>query len=63
MPVSKKRKKKDGKPVRRQVSEAEQAAAADHPDVHPSHPQMKAGKPKNPFVAHQPAIRGAQRGR
>ncbi len=62
MPVSKKRKK-EGKPVQRQVLSGEQQAEADHPEGHPAHPQMKAGKPKNPFVAHQPQVRGAQRGR
>jgi hypothetical protein len=62
MPVSKKRKK-DGKKVQRQAPAAEHAAAAEHPEGHPSHPLMKAGKPKNPFVAHQPQVRGSQRGR
>jgi len=65
MPVSKKRKK-DGKPVARQAPSdpaAQQASAADHPEGHPSHPAMKAGKPKNPFVAQKPTVRSSQRGR
>ena len=64
MPVSKKRKK-EGKPVHRQAPSAEkQEGEAEHPEgAHPGHPQMKAGKPKNPFVAHQPQLRGSQRGR
>ena len=63
MPVSKKRKK-EGKPVQRPVPSGEQQSEADHPEGHPpAHPQMKAGKPKNPFVAHQPQVRGALRGR
>ena len=61
MPVSKKRKK-DGKPVHRSAP-AEQVAGAEHPEGHPSHPEAKSSKPKNPFVAHQPQVRGAQRGR
>ncbi len=63
MPVSKKRKK-EGKPVHRQAPSGDPQGAAEHPEgSHPSHPQMKAGKPKNPFVAHQPQVRGSQRGR
>lgn len=65
MPVSKKRKK-DGKTVHRHAAAApagEEATSADHPDAQPSHPSSKGGKPKNPFVAHQPTFRGAQRGR
>jgi hypothetical protein len=61
MPVSKKRKK-DGKPVHRNAP-TEQAAHVDHPEDQPAHPQAKGAKPKNPFVAHQPQFRGAQRGR
>jgi hypothetical protein len=63
MPVSKKRKK-EGKPVHRPAPSSEQQSEAEHPEgSHPAHPQMKAGKPKNPFVAHQPQVRGSQRGR
>ncbi len=62
MPVSKKRKK-DGKPVQRQASSAEAHEQAEHPEGQPAHPQQRLGKPKNPFVAHQPQVRGAQRGR
>jgi hypothetical protein len=63
MPVSKKRKK-EGKPVQRRAPAAETQGPTDHPEgTHPGHPQMKAGKPKNPFVAHQPQVRGSQRGR
>jgi hypothetical protein len=62
MPVSKKRKKA-GKPVQRQAQSGEQATQADHPEGHPSHPQMKAGKPKNPFVSAQPQVLRSQRGR
>jgi hypothetical protein len=63
MPVSKKRRK-DGKPVQRRAATDENQSASDHPeDTRPIHPQMKAGKPKNPFVAHQPQLRGSQRGR
>jgi hypothetical protein len=62
MPVSKKRKK-DGKTVQRQAPSGGGPAAAEHPEGHPSHPAMKAGKPKNPFVAHQPQVRSSQRGR
>ncbi len=63
MPVSKKRKK-DGRPVHRQAPSGEQQNATEHPEgSHPAHPQTKTGKPKNPFVAHQPQVRGSQRGR
>jgi len=63
MPVSKKRKK-EGKPVQRQAPAAEKQGAAEHPEGgRPAHPEMKLGKPKNPFVAHQPQVRGSQRGR
>ncbi|GEJ57034.1 hypothetical protein [Anaeromyxobacter diazotrophicus] len=62
MPVSKKRKKA-GKPVQRQAPSSGAQASTEHPEGHPSHPVMKAGKPKNPFVAHQPAARSSQRGR
>ena len=62
MPVSKKRKK-DGKPVKRQDPSPAEGSESVQGEVHPSHPQMKLGKPKNPFVAHQPQVRGSQRGR
>lgn len=61
MPVSKKRKK-DGKPVRRAAA----PAGEDHghgPEAKPEHPLQRAGKPSNPFVAQQQSKRGAQRGR
>ncbi len=63
MPVSKKRKK-GGKPVQRQAAAVEKQEAAEHPeDSRPAHPQQKVGKPKNPFVSHQPQVRSSQRGR
>jgi hypothetical protein len=62
MPVSKKRKK-EGKPVRRQAAASEQINPADHPEGHSGPPPLKTGKPKNPFVTHQPQLRGSQRGR
>ena len=63
MPVSKKRKK-EGKPVQRRSDSGEKPSATEHTEEsHPAHPQMKAGKPKNPFVAQQPQVRGSQRGR
>jgi len=64
MPVSKKRKK-DGRPVQRHgpASSEEEAQQADHPEGHPAHGSLRAGKPKNPFVAQKSQVRGAQRGR
>jgi len=62
MPVSKKRKKA-GKPVQRQAPAGDAQGTVEHPEGHPAHPAMKAGKPKNPFVAHQPVARSSQRGR
>ena len=62
MPVSKKRKK-EGKPVQRQAAPTEQGGATDHPEGHSGPPPLRSGKPKNPFVAHQPTLRGSQRGR
>jgi hypothetical protein len=62
MPVSKKRKK-DGKPVKRQGHAAEEGTEAAHEEAHLAPQQMKAGKPKNPFIAHQPQVRSSQRGR
>jgi hypothetical protein len=61
MPVSKKRKK-GGKPVRRErpaVVEGEPAAAATAPDA----PAGRMGRPSNPFVALQQSRRASQRGR
>jgi hypothetical protein len=63
MPVSKKRKK-DGKPVRRHgPASAEGEAHPEHPEGHPAHGPQRMGKPKNPFVAQKSQVRGAQRGR
>jgi hypothetical protein len=62
MPVSKKRKKQ-GKPVQRPALSAEKESAAEQPEAHSLHTQTKSGKPKNPFVSHQPQLRGSQRGR
>lgn len=62
MPVSKKRKK-DGKPVRRAVPPSGDEHAHG-PDAKPEHPLQRAGKPSNPFVTQQQqSKRGAQRGR
>jgi hypothetical protein len=64
MPVSKKRKKKDGKPVHRSVA----PPPADATPVDPAAPVVEVappkrfGKPSNPFVARQ-SSRSAQRGR
>lgn len=62
MPVSKKRKK-DGKPVERNLPAMEGAEHAVHPEEKPAHPGGRAGKPTNPFVQQQGSRRGAQRGR
>ena len=62
MPVSKKRKK-EGKPVQRQAPSAENPSTADHPEGPTGLPPLRAGKPRNPFVSHQPQYRGSQRGR
>ena len=62
MPVSKKRKK-EGKPVQRHASATEKPSGAEHPEGHAGPPPLKSGKPKNPFVAHQPSHRASQRGR
>lgn len=66
MPVSKKRKK-EGKPVHRASAPMEDdhtSGAEGHPEGHPApKPLVRSGKPKNPFVAHQPQLRGSQRGR
>jgi hypothetical protein len=63
MPVSKKRKK-DGKPVRRHE---EPAVAGEHPHGPEAKPEVlpekRAAPPRNPFVAQQQSKRGAQRGR
>ena len=64
MPVSKKRKK-DGKPVKRHDAGA-QHAEEHHAGAAPAAPDTlrpRAGKPSNPFVAQQQSKRGAQRGR
>lgn len=63
MPVSKKRKKKDGKPVHRSLPAPAAEEHAPVPEAKPAHPLSRAGKPSNPFVAMQQAKRGAQRGR
>ncbi len=61
MPVSKKRKK-GGKPVRR-AGPAPDAEARPKGEAKPEAPQLRVGKPTNPFVAQQQARRGALRGR
>lgn len=61
MPVSKKRKK-DGKPVRR-AGLAPAGEAKPEGEERPEAPQLRVGKPSNPFVAQQQARRGALRGR
>ncbi len=62
MPVSKKRKK-GGKPVKRQAPKPDPGAA--HPEGHPEFEKARIGRPTNPFVAQNPAVqhRGSQRGR
>jgi hypothetical protein len=62
MPVSKKRKK-DGKPVHRQQPAPTSEEHPHGPDAKPDPLQLRAGHPKNPFVAQQQGRRGAQRGR
>jgi hypothetical protein len=65
MPVSKKRKK-DGKPVHRHVAETPVPEGEEHahgPEGKPATPQVRMGRPTNPFVAQQQSKRGAQRGR
>jgi hypothetical protein len=63
MPVSKKRKK-EGKPVQRAQSPAGEVEEHPHgPEGKPGAPQLRIGKPTNPFVAQQQAKRGSQRGR
>jgi hypothetical protein len=62
MPVSKKRKK-DGKPVHRNEPVHQEGEHVSHPDAKPAAPpQLKLGKPSNPFVART-AVRSAPRGR
>ncbi len=62
MPVSKKRKK-DGKPVHRTEPARQEGEHVAHPDAKPAGPpQLRPGKPSNPFVAKKTA-RSAQRGR
>lgn len=63
MPVSKKRKKKDGKPVHRAVAAPPVGEEEHHPDApRPSSPAPHTNKPTNPFVAQQ-TRRASQRGR
>jgi hypothetical protein len=64
MPVSKKRKKA-GKPVQRKEGVAPAAEHPHGPEVKAAAavPTPRGGKPSNPFVAQNPAKRGAQRGR
>ena len=67
MPVSKKRKK-EGKPVQRRGPSSAHEGGPDHPESKPAESkpgvqQLKTGKPRNPFVAQQPQVRGSQRGR
>jgi hypothetical protein len=62
MPVSKKRKK-DGKAVHRSEPVQQEGEHVAHPDAKPAGPpQLKLGKPSNPFVART-AVRSAPRGR
>jgi len=63
MPVSKKRKDREGKPVQRSRPVMEGEEHAVHLDEKPAHGGARAGKPTNPFVAQQQARRGSQRGR
>lgn len=62
MPVSKKRKK-SGKPVQRKEAVAPVTEHSHGPNAKPAAPTPRGGKPSNPFVAQNPAKRGAQRGR
>jgi hypothetical protein len=62
MPVSKKRKKKDGKPVQRAVPAPLPGEEHPHPDAKLADVLGKGAKPSNPFVAHQ-TRRASQRGR
>jgi hypothetical protein len=62
MPVSKKRKK-EGKPVQRAQKPVTEGQEHPHgPEGKPAGPQLKTGKPTNPFVAQQ-TRRASQRGR
>jgi hypothetical protein len=63
MPVSKKRKDRDGKPVQRTRPVAEGEEHAVHLEEKPAHASARGGKPTNPFVSQQQARRGSQRGR
>lgn len=63
MPVSKKRRKKDGKPVQRAAPPAAADPHSHGPESKPEIVRPQGGKPSNPFVAQQQARRGAQRGR
>ncbi len=62
MPVSKKRKK-EGKPVRRPQLAPEGAEHAHGPEAKAEVLPKRMGQPKNPFVAQQQGRRGALRGR
>ncbi len=62
MPVSKKRKK-DGKPVHRNVAAPAAASTEPGPPVAEPVAPRKFGKPSNPFVAAQQGRRASQRGR
>jgi len=62
MPVSKKRKK-EGKPVHRAAPPPAPAEGAPEGEAHSFAPQLRMGKPTNPFVAMQQARKGSQRGR
>lgn len=61
MPVSKKRKK-DGKPVKRAQPPATVEEQSHAPDA-AGRPQLRQGKPTNPFVGQQQGRRASQRGR
>ena len=64
MPVSKKRKNKEGRPVHRaQPAPAEGSAEHAAPETKETPLQQRVmGRPSNPFVAQMPR-RAAQRGR
>jgi hypothetical protein len=65
MPVSKKRKK-DGKVVHRKAQGGATGGAGEehgHGPEAKAAPQLRQGKPTNPFVAQQQSRKAAQRGR
>lgn len=64
MPVSKKRKK-EGKKVKRSAPAAAPHEGEGHPPSEAPNPiQQRMGKPSNPFLTHQPnRPMGSQRGR